>query len=256
VAALAGRWVCGLEPVSQAPRLIELNLQAAAEQVHDVLAEVKPRLRGWLHLGAIPLTLAVGAVLVSMSPTATTRVGSSVFVGSALALFTVSAAYHCGTWSARTTARLRRLDHATIFLLIAGSYTGYTLLLLTGEQRVGLLALVWAGAFLGIVFRVCWVGAPRWLHTPLYVALGWSAVLFSAGFRDGAERLGSGTGLATLLMLAAGGTLYTLGGVVYGFQRPNPWPRWFGFHEVFHALTILAFVAHLAGLCLATLSMR
>jgi hemolysin III len=242
--------------VSHTPRLIELNLQAAAEQVHDVLAEVKPRLRGWLHLGAVPLTLAAGVVLISMSPTATTRVGSSVFVGSALALFSVSAAYHCGAWSPRTRAWLRRLDHATIFLLIAGSYTGYTLLLLTGEQRVGLLVLVWVGAFLGVVFRVCWVNAPRWLHTPLYVALGWSAVLFSAAFWDGATRVGPGTGLATLLMLAVGGTLYTLGGLVYGFQRPNPWPRWFGFHELFHALTILAFVAHLTGVCLATLSLR
>jgi hemolysin III len=253
---LAGSSGCGLGVVSQAPRLIELNLQAAAEQVLDVLAEVKPRLRGWLHLGAVPLTLAVGAALISMSPTATTRVGSSVFIGSALALFTVSAAYHCGGWSTRTRARLQRLDHATIFLLIAGSYTGYTLLLLRGEQRVGLLALIWAGAFLGVVFRVCWVSAPRWLYTPLYIVLGWSAVLFSAGFRDGAARLGPGVGLATLLMLAAGGTLYTLGGVVYGFRRPNPWPRWFGFHEVFHALTILAFVAHLTGVCLATLSLR
>jgi hemolysin III len=242
--------------VSQAPRLIELSLQAAAEQVHDVLVEVKPRLRGWLHMGAIPLTLAVGAVLISLSPTTTTRVGSSVFVGSALALFTVSAAYHCGAWSARNAARLRRLDHATIFLLIAGSYTGYTLLLLRGEARVGLLVLVWAGACLGVVFRVCWVTAPRWVHTPIYIVLGWSAVLFSAPFWEGAARLGPGVGSATLLMLAAGGTLYTLGGAVYGFQRPNPWPRWFGFHEVFHALTILAFVAHLTGICLATLSMR
>jgi hemolysin III len=253
---MAGRWVCGLRPVSEAPRPIELNLQAAVEQVHDVLAEVKPRLRGWLHLGAIPLTLAVGAVLISMSPTATTRIGSSVFVGSALALYTVSAAYHCGAWSAPTRARLQRLDHATIFLLIAGSYTGYTLLLLTGEQRVGLLVLVWAGAISGVVFRVCWVNAPRWLYTPLYIVLGWSAVLFSAAFWEGATRLGPGVGSATLLMLAVGGTLYTLGGVVYGFQRPNPWPRWFGFHEVFHALTILAFVAHLGGICLATLSLR
>jgi hemolysin III len=231
-------------------------VQAAAEQVHDVLAEVKPRLRGWLHLAAVPLTVVVGAVLISMSPTATTRVGSSIFVGSALALFTVSAAYHCGAWSAPTRARLQRLDHATIFLLIAGSYTGYTLLLLTGELQVGMLALVWTGALVGVVFRVCWVSAPRWVHTPLYVVLGWSVVLFSAAFLDGAARLGPGVGSATLLMLAAGGALYTLGALVYGFKRPDPWPRWFGFHEVFHALTILAFVAHLTGVCLATLSLR
>ncbi|MEO7352190.1 MAG: hemolysin III family protein, partial [Marmoricola sp.] len=98
--------------------------------------------------------------------------------------------------------------------------------------------------------------APRWLHTSVYVALGWSAVLFSSGFLQGASRLDAGVGVATLIMLAAGGGLYTIGGVVYGFQRPNPWPRWFGFHEVFHSLTILAFATHLGGVGLATLSLR
>lgn len=228
----------------------------AVDQIREVLAEVKPRLRGWLHLGTIPLTIAAGAVLVAMSPTATTRLGSSIFIGSALALFTVSAVYHRGSWSPRTGVVLRRLDHANIFLLIAGSYTAYSLLLLDGEQRAALLWIVWAGAFLGVLFRVCWIDAPRWLHTPVYIVLGAAALPFTPGLLEGAERLTPGIGVATLLMLVAGAALYTLGSVVYGFQRPNPWPQWFGFHEVFHSLTVLAFAAHLTGVGLATLSMR
>ncbi len=228
----------------------------ATLQVRGALAEVKPRLRGWLHLGTIPLTIAAGVLLVAMSPTASTRVGSSVFMGSALALFTVSAAYHRGAWSPRTGVLLRRLDHANIFLLIAGSYTAYSLILLKGEQQAVLLWIVWAGAFLGVLFRVLWINAPRWLHTPVYIALGAAALPFTPYLLRGAEGLSPGIGTATLLMLAAGAALYTLGGLVYGFQRPNPWPRWFGFHEVFHSLTVLAFAAHLTGVGLATFSMR
>jgi hemolysin III len=228
----------------------------AAEQVRELIAEVKPRLRGWLHLGSIPLTLAAGVVLVVLSPTASTRVGAIVFMSSALALFSVSALYHRGTWSTQTCVVLRRLDHANIFLLIAGSYTAYALLLLQGKERAVLLTIVWTGAALGMVFRVCWVTAPRWLHTPIYFVLGYGAVLFTPGFLDGASHLHAGIGVATLVMLATGGALYTVGGVVYGFQRPNPWPTWFGFHEVFHTLTVLAFASHYIGVCLATFSLR
>ena len=120
-----------------------------------------------------------------------------------------------------------------------------------------LLATVWTGALLGVLFRVFWTDAPRWLYIPIYIALGWAAVFFLPDFAHGAtERLGVGIGTAVLVLIAAGGALYTLGGVVYGFQRPNPWPRWFGFHEVFHTFTILAFVTHYVGVSLATYSLR
>ncbi len=228
----------------------------ATVQIRGALADVKPRLRGWLHLGTIPLTIAAGAVLVALSPTASTRVGSSVFIGSALALFTVSAAYHRGAWSPRTGVLLRRLDHANIFLLIAGSYTAYSLILLEGEPQAVLLWIVWSGAFLGVLFRVCWINAPRWLHTPVYIALGAAALPFIPDLVRGAAELRPGIGAATLLMLAAGAALYTLGGLVYGIQKPDPWPTWFGFHEVFHSLTVLAFAAHLTGVGLATISLR
>jgi hemolysin III len=219
------------------------------EQVRGTLDEVKPKLRGWLHAGSVPLTFAAGIVLVVLSPTAATRFGSAVFATSALVLFTVSAIYHRGRWSPRTWRLLRRFDHANIFLLIAGSYTPFSLLMLEGTNRIVLLAVVWSGAILGVLFRVFWNDAPRWLYTPIYIALGWTAVFFLGDFVDD-------SGTAVLLLMAAGGLLYTLGGVVYGLQRPDPFPRWFGFHEVFHTLTVAAFVTHYVGVSIATYSLR
>jgi hemolysin III len=235
---------------------IRSGFDHVVDNVTETFAEVKPKLRGWLHLGILPLTVAAGIVLIALSPTATTRVGSTVFVVSALVLFTVSAIYHRGTWSPRTWSVLRRFDHSNIFILIAGSYTPFTLIFLDGTAQVALLAIVWSGAVLGVMFRVFWPDAPRWLHTPIYIALGWAAVFFLPQFAAGISRTGFGIGVAVLVLVAVGGVLYTLGGVVYGFRRPNPWPRWFGFHEVFHTFTILAFVTHYVGVSLATYSLR
>jgi hemolysin III len=230
--------------------------QQVAHQVAHQVAEVKPRLRGWLHLATAPLTLAAGVVLIALSPTAATRWGSTVYVASAVLLFSTSAVYHRGRWSPRAGDVLRRLDHANIFLLIAGSYTPFSLLLLTGTARVAMLVLVWSGALLGVAFRVLWIGAPRWLHTPVYMVLGSAAVGFLPQFTRGAERLGVGVGIVIMVLIALGGLLYLTGGVVYGFRRPDPWPRFFGFHEVFHTLTIMAFATHYVGVSLATYSLR
>ncbi|CAN5436668.1 hemolysin III family protein [soil metagenome] len=219
------------------------------DTVRDTLDEVKPRLRGWMHAASAPLTLAAGVVLVVLSPTAASRVGSAVFATSALVLFTVSGIYHRGTWSPRVWRFLRRFDHANIFLLIAGSYTPFTLLLLHGTDRVVLLSVVWTGAVLGVLFRVFWNDAPRWLYTPIYIALGWAAVFYFGDFV-------ANSSTAVWVLMAVGGGLYTLGGIVYGFKRPNPFPRWFGFHEVFHTLTIAAFAAHDVGVSIATYSLR
>jgi hemolysin III len=235
---------------------VRAGLDSLAMHVAEGVAEVKPRLRGWLHLATAPLTLAAGVVLVALSPTAATRVGSSIYAVCSVLLFTVSALYHRGRWSPRISGLLQRFDHASIFLLIAGSYTPFSLLLLRGDDRLVMLAVVWGGALLGVAFRVLWVGAPRWLYTPIYFALGWAAVFFVPQFVAGADRLGVGIGTAVLVLVAVGGALYSLGGVVYGFKRPDPWPRWFGFHEVFHTCTILAFVTHYVGVSLATYSLR
>jgi hemolysin III len=231
--------------------------QVIDQAIDETVAEIKPRLRGWLHLGSAPLTLAAGVVLIALSPTASTRIGSSIYVASALLVFTVSAIYHCGRWSPRTHSYLKRFDHANIFLLIAGTYTPFSLLLLEGTQRKVLLVAIWSVAVLGVVFKVFWISSPQWLYLTIYISMGWVAVFFVPGFAEGSrERLGVGIGTAVLVLVIVGGALYTVGGVVYGFKRPNPWPRWFGFHEIFHTFTILAFVAHYVGISMATYALR
>jgi hemolysin III len=232
------------------------SIRAGLDSLAVSLAEVKPKLRGWLHLGTAPVTLAAGIVLIALSPTAATRWGSAVYVVSAVMLFTTSAIYHRGRWSPKVGGLLRRADHANIFLLIAGTYTPFCLLLLSGTTRIVMLTVIWAGALLGIGFRVFWMGAPRWLHTPVYMLFGGAAVVVLPEFARGSERLGVGIGVAVMTLIAVGGALYLVGGAVYGFRRPNPWPAWFGFHEVFHTLTIMAFVTHYVGISLATYSLR
>ena len=210
---------------------------AVTDAVADAVATVKPRLRGWLHTATAPLAVAAGLVLVILAPTTTGRVTAAVFTLSAGLLFGTSAIYHRGTWSPRTRMLLKRLDHSNIFLIIAGTYTPFAALLLPEGRGRTLLLIVWGGAIAGVLFRVFWVGAPRWLYTPVYVALGWVAVMYLPDF------LRSG-GPAVVTLIIIGGALYTLGAVVYGLKRPDPSPRWFGFHEIFHAFTVAAFVVH------------
>jgi hemolysin III len=240
------------ENAHQAAEHVRDNAHDAAEHVleraRELREEVKPKLRGWLHAATAPLALAAGIVLIVLSPTLTTRVGSAVFAVSALALFAVSAVYNVGRWSPRTHAVLRRLDHSNIFVLIAGSYTPFTLILLHGAERIVLLSVVWAGAAAGVAFRIFWSNAPRWVYTPIYVALGWVAIFYAEDFSTG--------GPAVITLIAVGGGLYTLGGIVYGFRWPDPFPTWFGFHEVFHTLTIAAFVCHYVAASIATYQLR
>ena len=129
------------------------------------------------------------------------------------------------------------MDHSNIYLIIAGTYTPFAVLALPPDEGRTLLLIVWIGALAGVVFRAFWVGAPRWLYTTLYVVIGWVAVIYLPELIDGA-------GVTAVVLLLVGGVFYSLGAVVYGIKRPNPWPEWFGFHEVFHSLTIAAFAAH------------
>ena len=220
----------------------------AADAVRDRMDLVKPKLRGWLHAATSPLALAAGVVLIALSPTLSTKVGSALFAGTAILLFTVSGIYHRGNWSRRTWEVLRRFDHANIFLLIAGSYTPFTIILLKGAAQTGLLALVWSGAVLGVGFRILWIDAPRWLYVPIYVALGWAAIFYAEDF--------SSAGTTVIVLIAVGGGLYTLGGLVYGLKKPDPFPTWFGFHEIFHVFTIAAFVCHYVAASIATYKLR
>ncbi|MFB7218651.1 hemolysin III family protein [Streptomyces sp. NPDC056227] len=204
---------------------------------------VKPRMRGWLHAGMFPAVLIAGIVLIALTDSTRGRIACGIYIVTACLLFGVSAVYHRGTWGPRGEAVLRRLDHANIFLIIAGTYTPLTLLLLPESTGRPLLWAVWAAAAVGIAFRVFWVGAPRWLYTPCYIAMGWAAVFFLPDFM----RTG---GIAVLVLVVVGGLLYSAGGVIYGIKRPNPSPRWFGFHEVFHSLTLAAFTVHYVGISL------
>lgn len=217
---------------------------ARVDRASDLVATVKPKLRGWLHAGMVPIAVALGIVLVAIAETPRARIACGIFAISAVLLFGVSALYHRRTWSPRGNAILRRLDHASIFLIIAGTYTPTTYLLLHGRSQKILLTLVWTGAIAGIAFRVLWIGAPRWVYVPVYIALGWAAILFLPSF----ERNG---GPAVLVLILVGGLFYTLGGVVYATKWPDPSPRWFGFHEVFHAMTIAAFLSHYVAVALA-----
>ncbi|WP_324650710.1 PAQR family membrane homeostasis protein TrhA [Georgenia sp. H159] len=210
----------------------------------SLVAAVKPRLRGWIHAGTAPLAVVAGIVLVVLAPPGPATSSTAVFAVAAVLLFGCSAVYHRGTWSAPVAAVLRRLDHANIFLLIAGTYTPLAVLLLPRDTASVLLTVVWLGALAGILMRVFWMGAPRWLYVPIYMALGWVAVWFLPDF----GRAGSPV---IMWFVIAGGLCYTLGALVYGTKWPNPSPRWFGFHEIFHVGTVGGYLCHYVAVLLA-----
>ena len=176
-----------------------------------------------------------------------------MFGVTAILLFGTSAIYHRFNWSPRPLAVLRRLDHTNIFLIIAGTYTPLAVLLLPSPTARTLLIVVWSGAIAGLLARVFWLGAPRWFYTPIYVALGWVAVWFLDDFwRTDLTPYGP----TIVWFVAAGGLAYTLGAVVYGTKWPNPSPRWFGFHEIFHSLTVVGYVTHYIAVSIAAYTVQ
>jgi hemolysin III len=207
------------------------------DQLDAVLDAVKPKLRGWLHAGATPVAVVAGIVLICLAPTATGRVGAAIFLAASVMLYGTSAIYHRFSWGARGEAILRRLDHANIYVFIAATYTPFALMMLQGRSRAGLLGLIWGAALVGLLFRLFWLGAPRWLYTLLYLAMGWAAVGWFGQFYTAG-------GPVVFGLILLGGAFYTFGAVVYALKRPNPSPLWFGFHEIFHAGTIAGFVCH------------
>ena len=209
------------------------------------IADRKPTWRGWIHAGTFPIAIVLGIVLITLAEGPAAKVSSSVFVASSLLLFGVSALYHRFNWSETTRRVLKRMDHANIFLLIAGSYTPITVLALPSDKSTLLLWLVWSGAGLGILFRVFWLGAPRWLYVPLYLLLGYAALVFIVDFFE--------ANAAMMTLILVGGLCYTVGAVIYGLKRPNPFPGKFGFHEIFHTLTVVAFLCHWTGVLLVAL---
>jgi len=201
---------------------------------------LRPRLRGVSHTYAFFSALSAGALLVALAPNGRVALARGIYVGSLAGLFGTSALYHRVTWRPRARQLMRRLDHSMIFLLIAGTYTPFGLLVFTGAVGTAILAVAWAGAIAGVVLSVAWPSAPRAVRAIVTVALGWVSVAAAPQLLDRA-------GLGAVVLIGIGGALYTAGAVVYALKRPNPLPAVFGYHEVFHALVVGAAVVHFAA---------
>ncbi len=223
------------------------RLPGTASTMAEIAAELKPRLRGWLHAYAAWVSLICGGCLVAAAavlrgePAGWATVVYSVTV---TLLFGTSALYHRRGWGPAAHQLMKRLDHSMIFVFIAGTYTPFAALMLPRTSAVVVLVVVWAGALLGVALKLVWPDAPRWLSVLLYLALGWVAVFVF-------PQLLHEFGVATLVLLAAGGLVYTLGALAYAFKRPNPYPNTFGFHEVFHLCTLVAASCHYVAIWLA-----
>ena len=206
----------------------------------------RPLLRGWFHLGALVVVLIAGPILISKAPSAGATVALTIYVVSIALLFGVSAAFHRISWSPAARRRMRRADHSTIFIAIAGTYTAVAGLALTGWSRVLILCLVWIGAIAGITLRQVWLDAPKWAVAIPYVVVGWAALAVLPQLLDTLGGLG-------FALLVAGGAFYTAGAVVYALRRPDPVPHVFGYHEIFHACTVVGATLHfvvIAWFCL------
>jgi hemolysin III len=203
--------------------------------------EVVPRLRGLLHAYAFWFALAAAVVLIVVAGDGQARIAAVVYGIGLCALFGASATYHRWRGHPRWKPILRRIDHSTIFVFIAASYTPIALLVLDDPIRIIVLASVWLGALVGVGMSICWIDAPRVLVALCYVAVGWVAIV-------ALPQLFSARGVGMPLLLVAGGLLYSLGAAAYATKRPDPWPRTFGFHEVFHSLVIAAAVVHFVAI--------
>ncbi|HXR43345.1 MAG TPA: hemolysin III family protein [Pseudolysinimonas sp.] len=213
--------------------------------VLDVHGRVKTRWRGWIHTGMFPLALAAGIVLIVLANGPLAKASAAVFMATSLLLFGISAVYHRFDWKPTTLALFRRLDHSNIFLLIAGTYTPLALCALPFPKSVILLSIIWFGALLGILSRIFWLKAPRWSYVALYIVLGWGAVLYIVDLVN--------FDVAAMVLILIGGLAYTTGAIFYGLKRPNPVPGVFGFHELFHSATVIAFACHWTAILLIVL---
>ena len=229
------------EPAAELP-----NVPILEDAVASGGADQKPTWRGWIHAGTFPLAIVLGVILVVFADGTPAKVSSAIFFASSLLLFGTSALYHRINWSPKVRAVFKRIDHANIFVLIAGSYTPITVLSLPPEKATMLMWMIWGGAALGIGFRIFWIGAPRWLYVPLYILLGWAAILFIVDFFQ--------ANWIMMTLIIVGGLCYTAGAVIYGLKRPNPFPGRFGFHEIFHTLTLVAFLCHWTGIFLVAIN--
>jgi hemolysin III len=211
-------------------------MDAAADRL-AALAPEKPRLRGVIHQWSFFVALVAGVALVVLAPAGRATIAASVYAFALAGLLGTSALYHRITWRPAVRAWMRRIDHSMIFVLIAGTYTPFAVLVLDGTLSDVVLIGVWGGALAGIVFTLVWANAPKWLTAACYVALGWFSVI-------SVPQITSRAGAGALVLLAVGGVAYTVGAVVYARRRPDPRPATFGYHEIFHVLVVIAAAAH------------
>ncbi|OMC05626.1 hypothetical protein A5735_05050 [Mycolicibacter heraklionensis] len=220
--------------------------QAGAPAPHT-----KPRARGWIHFVSAIVALIAGIALIAVTwPLAGLEAGlaSVAYSVSVVGMFAVSATYHRITWkTVAARIRMKRLDHAMIFIFIAGTYTPFALLAMDhGAQERLVMTIVWGGALAGAVLKLCWPTAPKWVGVPLYLMLGWVSAFFIATIMHNA-------GVAAMVLLAVGGALYSIGAIMYALKWPDPWPETFGYHEFFHACTALAAVCQYIAIWFAAL---
>jgi hemolysin III len=239
-------------PLGQALRTVQregAEVEAVQQQGEWALAaygdkdydhpDTRPRMRGWLHLFAFFGSIVAAAVLIPLASVLGPRAGLSValYCVTILGLFGVSALYHRRRWSPRGWKLMKRADHSMIFLFIAGTYTPFSLLAVPEPTGWWMLGIAWVGALAGVALKMAWPHAPRWVGVPIYIGLGWVAVFVLVDILQL-------VGVTVVVLMAAGGILYSLGAVAYASKRPNPWPGTFGYHEVFHAMTIVAASCH------------
>lgn len=214
------------------------------------VAELKPRLRGWLHAYAAVISIASGAALVAVAAAlrgSSAGATTGIYAATVTLLFGTSALYHRVNWGPVAHRVMKRLDHSMIFVFIAGTYTPIAVLTLPHTAAVAVLVAVWTGALFGVALQTAWPGAPRWLSAPCYIALGWVAAFVVPDLLHNA-------GVAAFVLIAVGGIVYTLGGIVYALKRPDPFPGVFGFHEVFHLCTLVAALCHYVAIWFAVFS--
>lgn len=220
------------------------RVEAVKQTATEIQERVKPKLRGWIHEGAFPVSIVAGVILVITANGERETLALTIYAFSLSALLGTSALYHRVNWK-RPSTRLwmRRLDHSMIFLLIAGTLTPFALLVLDGTLATAVLVAVWAGAAAGIVVELIWTQSPKWVHVAVYVSVGWiGAIAFPS--------IISQAGIFAGVLVALGGLLYMVGAVVYARQRPDPSPAVFGYHEIFHVLVVAAAAAHFTAIAL------
>ena len=236
---------------AKAAKIEGITVPQIAKRVRlDVHGRPKPLMRGWLHAIASPLSLAAGIVLICLAHGTSLKWACAVFMTCSLVLFTNSAIYHLGDWSPTVTNILRRIDHVNIFLLIAGTYTPVSFAL---EPRMRDLIIIsmWVCTAIVMIIHVIWINAPRWLYVLVYIIFGVSGVTYMGLFW-----VSPAAGPAVVILIASGGLCYILGAIVYALRKPDPWPKVFGFHEIFHLGTIAGYACHMVAIYMVICNLR